>query len=139
MRLYRLKLLILVDQILNQKANWLDYYSQWSTSFLDELHFISPDTKERIVVEFATVWCNRYKEVSPVIKTLASEHKLIKFFEIDADIEDVGEKYLINGVPTVIFFRAGMKMNRIEVSSCSKFVDIEKYIKHNSSVPDLDK
>ena len=95
-----------------------------------------------IVVEFATEWCNRCKEVSPVIQKLASEHESIKFLKIDADIEGVGEKYLINGVPTIIFFRTGLEVNRIEVSSDSKVDDIEKSIKQNCSLPympDLDK
>ena len=79
-----------------------------------------------IVVEFATEWCNRCKEVSPVIQKLASEHESIKFLKIDADIEGVGEKYLINGVPTIIFFRVGMEVNRIKVPSDSKVDEIEK-------------
>merc|ERR1719334_1818540 len=56
-------------------------------------HHISADTKEMIVVEFATEWCNRCKKVSPVIQKLASEHESIKFLKVDADIEGLGEKY----------------------------------------------
>ena len=95
-----------------------------------------------IVVEFAIAWCKQCKEVIPVIKKLASKHKSIKSIEIDADIEGVGKEYLINGVQSIIFFHAGIEVNRINVSSHSKVGDIEKSIKHNCSLPympDLDK
>ena len=95
-----------------------------------------------IVVEFAIAWCKQCKEVSPVIKKVASKHKSIKFIKIDADIEGVGKEYLINGVQSIIYFHAGIEANRNKVSSHSNVVDIEKIIKHNFSLPympDLDK
>lgn len=68
-----------------------------------------------VIVDFWAPWCVPCQVMSGLLSELAKEHAgQVKIVKLNIDQNrDVSRKFGIRGVPTVIFFRHGKKMDQI--------------------------
>jgi thioredoxin 1 len=68
-----------------------------------------------VLVDFWAVWCGPCRMVAPVIEELAKEFAgKVKFVKLNTDENpDVASKYKIMGIPTIMFFNNGTKMDQL--------------------------
>jgi len=71
------------------------------------------DQKGLVFVDFYADWCGPCKLTSPIVETLSTEMKDIKFVEVDVDANpDLSGKYSIFSIPTFIIFKDGQVVNQ---------------------------
>jgi len=68
-----------------------------------------------VLVDFWAVWCGPCRMVSPTIEELAKEYSgRLKVVKLNTDENpDVASRYKIMGIPTLMFFREGEKIDQI--------------------------
>uniref|UniRef100_A0A182QLC2 Thioredoxin domain-containing protein n=1 Tax=Anopheles farauti TaxID=69004 RepID=A0A182QLC2_9DIPT len=69
------------------------------------------------VVLFSAEWAEQCKQISDVMTELAkqAEFKALQFIDVPAeDLSEVSMRHQIDSVPTVLFFRAGTALDRID-------------------------
>ena len=68
-----------------------------------------------ILVDFWAEWCMPCKALAPVIDELAAEFKgKVRFAKVNVDeCRDIPAKFGIRGIPTLILFNAGKKVNEL--------------------------
>ncbi len=82
------------------------------------------------LVDFYATWCGPCKQIAPVIDALATSYKAqgLKVGKVDIDTSgDLAVRYGIQGVPTLLFFKDGKKVDQL-VGAHNKTV-IEQKIK----------
>lgn len=65
-----------------------------------------------VVVDFYADWCGPCKMLGPVIEELSNEMVgKVKFCKVDVDDnQKISQEYGITNIPSVIFFKDGVKM-----------------------------
>jgi len=79
-------------------------------------------TKPNVVADFFAEWCPPCKRMHPINGELAKEYTDVCFLEVDIDVvKDLTSlpEYTISGVPTFIFFKNGVEVER-NVGAMSK-------------------
>lgn len=68
-----------------------------------------------VMVDFWAVWCGPCRMVAPTIEELAKEYAgKIKVGKLNTDENsDIASKYKIMGIPTIMFFKDGQKVDQI--------------------------
>ncbi len=68
-----------------------------------------------VVVDFWAVWCGPCRMVAPTIEELAKEYAgKVKVGKLNTDENsDIASKYKIMGIPTIMFFKNGQKVDQI--------------------------
>jgi thioredoxin 1 len=68
-----------------------------------------------VMVAFMAPWCDPCTQVSPLLEELAAERTdRVRVVVVDVDESpDLGSRYKVSIVPTVMFFRGGVKMDEI--------------------------
>lgn len=68
-----------------------------------------------VVVDFGATWCGPCQALAPAYEKLAGEFSgKAKLFKVDVDDEgDLAAKFGIMSVPTVLFFKAGKKVDSV--------------------------
>ncbi|MCC6346077.1 MAG: thioredoxin [Nitrospirales bacterium] len=68
-----------------------------------------------VMVDFWAVWCGPCRMVAPTVEELAKEYDgKVKVGKLNTDENpDVASKYKIMGIPTLMFFRDGQKVDQI--------------------------
>jgi len=85
-------------------------------------NFDSEISEGIVVVDFWAPWCGPCKQLSPSIDKLATEYQdraKITKVNID-DFPELAQKYNIRGIPTVLLFKDGEKMNTIVGTDAKK-------------------
>ncbi len=72
-------------------------------------------SKGVVVVDFWAVWCGPCRMVAPTIEELSKEYAgRIKVGKLNTDENsDIATRYKIMGIPTIMFFKDGLKVDQI--------------------------
>ncbi len=68
-----------------------------------------------VLVDFWAVWCGPCRMIAPTIEELAGEYEgKLKVVKLNTDENpDIASKYKIMGIPTLIFFKNGEKVDQM--------------------------
>ncbi|MDA8171098.1 MAG: thioredoxin [Nitrospiraceae bacterium] len=68
-----------------------------------------------VMVDFWAAWCGPCRIIAPTVEELAGEYAgKLKVAKLNTDENpDVASKYKIMGIPTLIFFKGGEKVDQI--------------------------
>ncbi len=68
-----------------------------------------------VLVDFWAVWCGPCRMIAPTIEELAGEYKgKLKVVKLNTDENpDIASRYKIMGIPTIIFFKNGEKVDQM--------------------------
>lgn len=71
--------------------------------------------KGLVLVDFWAVWCGPCRMVAPTVEELAKEFTgTLKVVKLNTDENpDIASKYKIQGIPTLMFFKGGQKVDQI--------------------------
>ena len=72
-------------------------------------------TQGLVLVDFWAVWCGPCRMVAPIVEELAKEFVgKLKVVKLNTDENpDIASKYKIMGIPTLMFFRNGEKIDQL--------------------------
>jgi thioredoxin 1 len=68
-----------------------------------------------VMIDFWAAWCGPCRMISPTVEELAKEYSgKVKVFKLNTDENsEIASKYKIMGIPTVMFFKDGIKIDQI--------------------------
>ena len=68
-----------------------------------------------VMVDFWAVWCGPCRMIAPTIEELAKEYAgKVKVVKLNTDENpDIASRYKIMGIPTIMFFKNGQKVDQI--------------------------
>jgi thioredoxin 1 len=68
-----------------------------------------------VMIDFWAVWCGPCRMIAPTVEELAKEYAgKIKVVKLNTDENpEIASKYKIMGIPTLMFFKAGQKVDQI--------------------------
>ncbi len=68
-----------------------------------------------VMIDFWAAWCGPCRIVAPTVEELAKEYTgKIKVMKLNTDDNpDIASKYNIMGIPTLMFFKDGRKLDQI--------------------------
>lgn len=72
-------------------------------------------SKGIVMVDFWAVWCGPCRMIAPTVEELAKEYEgKIKVAKLNTDENpDIASRYKIMGIPTIMFFKDGEKVDQI--------------------------
>ncbi len=72
-------------------------------------------TNGLVLVDFWAVWCGPCRMVAPTVEELSKEYKgKLKVVKLNTDENaDVASRYKIMGIPTLMFFKDGEKVDQL--------------------------
>jgi len=72
-------------------------------------------SKGLVMVDFWAVWCGPCRIIAPTVEELAKEYAgRVKVAKLNTDENpDIASRYKIMGIPTVMFFKDGQKVDQI--------------------------
>ncbi|UCG77727.1 MAG: thioredoxin [Nitrospirota bacterium] len=72
-------------------------------------------TGELVMVDFWAVWCGPCRMVAPTVEELSREYAgKLKVVKLNTDDNpDIASRYKIMGIPTLMFFKDGEKVEQI--------------------------
>ena len=66
------------------------------------------------VKRFSAAWCGPCRALAPIMEGIKAEYSDVMFETIDVDVDhEQSSKYAIRSVPTVIFVKDGVEVNRL--------------------------
>src|SRR5512141_2799313 len=68
-----------------------------------------------VMIDFWAVWCGPCRMIAPTVEELAKEYAgKLKVAKLNTDDNpDIASRYKIMGIPTIIFFKNGQKVEQI--------------------------
>jgi thioredoxin 1 len=68
-----------------------------------------------IMIDFWAVWCGPCRIIAPTVEELAKEYSgKVKVMKLNTDENpDVASRYKIMGIPTLMFFKDGQKIDQV--------------------------
>ncbi len=72
-------------------------------------------TEDLVMVDFWAVWCGPCRIVAPTVEELSREYAgKLKVVKLNTDDNpDIASRYKIMGIPTLMFFKGGEKVEQI--------------------------
>lgn len=77
-------------------------------------------THDFVILYFTAKWCGPCRNISPVFMQLSTQYKNVSFCKLDVDINEnkpIVDKYHIEGLPTFVFYKNGLEMDRFTGSN----------------------
>ena len=72
-------------------------------------------SENAVVVDFWAPWCGPCRQIAPIIDELASENSDVKVGKLNVDDgQEVAAKYGISSIPTILLFKGGEVVERIQ-------------------------
>lgn len=90
------------------------------------------------VIHFYAEWAEQCGQINSVLDALSSQpdYTQVKFYKCPAEeLSDVSLKYKIEAVPTVLYFRSGKEVDRVNGADASKITEKLKQLTQNDSGP----
>jgi len=77
-----------------------------------------------VVIDFWAAWCGPCRIISPTVEELSKEYSgKIKVLKLNTDENsDIASRYQVMGIPTIMFFKDGMKLDQIVGVVPKKFI-----------------
>lgn len=76
---------------------------------------LKSSTNQLVVVDFFANWCGPCKELHHILEDLAKKNPSAKFYRMNVDsFHAICSKYSIYKLPTVIFLRRELELERVE-------------------------
>ena len=71
--------------------------------------------QEIVMIDFWAAWCGPCRMISPTVEELAKEYSgKLKVMKLNTDENsDIASRYKIMGMPTIMFFKNGEKLDQI--------------------------
>ena len=71
--------------------------------------------KGLVMIDFWAAWCGPCRMISPTVEELAKEYgEKLKVMKLNTDENsEIASKYKIMGIPTIMFFKDGAKVDQI--------------------------
>lgn len=68
-----------------------------------------------VLVDFSAEWCPPCKMLAPVVERLSMEFQdQLDVFSVDTDQQPgLSQRFMISGVPTLIFFKGGAEIKKL--------------------------
>ncbi len=68
-----------------------------------------------VMIDFWAVWCGPCRMIAPTVEELAKEYAgKVKVAKLNTDENpEIATRYKIMGIPTIMFFKSGQKMDQI--------------------------
>ncbi len=68
-----------------------------------------------VMIDFWAVWCGPCRMIAPTVEELAKEYAgKVKVVKLNTDENpEIATRYKIMGIPTLMFFKSGQKMDQI--------------------------
>ncbi len=68
-----------------------------------------------VMVDFWAIWCGPCRMIAPTVEELAKEYAgRLKVAKLNTDENpDIASRYKIMGIPTIMFFKDGQKVDQI--------------------------
>ena len=68
-----------------------------------------------VLIDFWAVWCGPCRIIAPTVEELAKEYGgKVKVMKLNTDENpDIASRYKIMGIPTIMFFKDGQKIDQI--------------------------
>ena len=81
--------------------------STWDSEILN--------SKGLVMVDFWAIWCGPCRIIAPTVEELAKEYSgRVKVAKLNTDENpDIASRYKIMGIPTIMFFKNGQKVDQI--------------------------
>lgn len=71
------------------------------------------DSDKVVVVDYWATWCGPCKMLHPIVEELAQETEGAVFGKMDVQKNMTGTKYGVMGLPTLMFFKGGKKVDSL--------------------------
>ncbi len=74
------------------------------------------EAEQAVLVDFGAEWCPPCKAIAPIIEELATEYEgVARVGTVDVDEnKSLAERYAIGSIPTLLFFKNGVVVDRIQ-------------------------
>lgn len=68
-----------------------------------------------VMIDFWAVWCGPCRMIAPTVEELSNEYAgKMKVMKLNTDENpDIASRYKIMGIPTIMFFRDGQKVEQV--------------------------
>ena len=72
--------------------------------------------EQAVLVDFGAEWCPPCKAIAPIIEEIAAEYEgVARVGTVDVDDnKSLAERYAIGSIPTLLFFKNGVVVDRIQ-------------------------
>ncbi len=72
--------------------------------------------EQAVLVDFGAEWCPPCKAIAPIIEEIATEYEgVARVGTVDVDEnKSLAERYAIGSIPTLLFFKNGVVVDRIQ-------------------------
>jgi thioredoxin-like negative regulator of GroEL len=81
------------------------------------------------IMKFDATWCSDCKNLDRFIGDIVTEHSDKNFFAVDSEqFENLAEKYEVKGIPSLLVFKNGQKLDHLHSKFAKTPSQIREYL-----------